>query len=98
MPSALLAAQIEAIRIIDRKIDGIRMELRRRIGGGLRIFSAHDWHYAYERHADLRERADALWRFRGVAQQTRDLIIEREHQAVQRRQRALRRKAARERA
>ncbi|MCP1832787.1 hypothetical protein [Bradyrhizobium sp. USDA 4545] len=94
MPSALLAGQLEAIRIIDRKIDGIRMELCRRLQG-VRIFDANDWHLAYDRHPDLRDRAEALWRFRGVAQQTRDLIIEREYQAAQRRERTQRRKGAR---
>ncbi|WP_375782868.1 hypothetical protein ACE10Z_23425 [Bradyrhizobium sp. Pha-3] len=93
MPSPLLAGQLEAIWIIDRKIDGIRKELCRRVSG-VRIFDANDWHLAYNRHPDLRDRAEALWRLRGVAQQTRDLIIEREYQAELRRERAVRRKAA----
>ncbi|SDC08834.1 hypothetical protein SAMN05216337_1001224 [Bradyrhizobium brasilense] len=92
MPSALLAGQLEAIRIIDRKIDGIRLELFRRTR--VRIFDAGSWQLAWDRHPDLSERHDGLFRLRGVAQQTRDLIIEREYQAARRRERTMRRKAA----
>lgn len=90
MPSSLLAGQLEAIRIIDRKIDGIRKELFRRVGA-FNAMSADGWQLAWNRNPDLDERHAALFRFRGVAQQTRDLIIEREHQAARRRERALRR-------
>ena len=93
MPSALLALQIQAIKVIDRKIDGIRKELIRRVGA-FNTLSADSWQLAWNRNPDLDARHNALFRFRGVAQQTRDLIIECEYQAELRRLRALRRRAS----
>lgn len=81
MPSALLTAQLEAIRLIDRKIDGIRLELFRR--GARNLISAADWQLAWDRNPDLAGRNDALFRFRGVAQATRDAILDREHRDAQ---------------
>lgn len=90
MPSALLASQIEAIRLLDKRIDGVRLELLRRVR--VNILDAGSWQLAWDRNPDIDRRHDALFRLRGIAQDTRDLIIEREYQAAQRRERALRRK------
>jgi hypothetical protein len=82
MPSALLAGQIEAIRIIDKKIDGISLELLRRTR--VAIFDARSWQLGWDRHPDLAGRREALFRFRGCAQATRDAILDREHRDAQR--------------
>lgn len=92
--SSLLANQIEAIRIIDKKIDGIRLELYRRVGR-FNTLEAAAWDLAWRRCPDLYARQEALFRFRGVAQQIRDAIIDTEYRAEQRRERAAHRKAMR---
>jgi hypothetical protein len=94
MPSALLTSQIETIRLIDKRIDGIRLELFRR-GARFNTLDAAGWQLAWDRNPDLLGRHEALFRFRGIAQDTRDAIIESDHRAAQRRERAAAKRALR---
>lgn len=92
--TAELQATLAQIAQIDRRVDGIRLEVFRR---GNRFFM-HDtwgWQLAWDRHPDLHERQTALYRQRGQLQLVRDREIEREYQAEQRRQRAAERAAIR---
>lgn len=94
MSSALLTSQIETIRLIDKRIDGIRLELFRR-GARFNTFDCHGWQLAWDRNPDLWGRREALYRFRDIAQQTRDAIMEADFRAAQRRERAAMRRSAR---
>lgn len=81
------------IALIDRKIDGTRMELCRRVGR-FNMFSAHGWQTAWDRHPDLYGRNQALFAERDIAAQERDALIEAEYRAAKRRERASYRRAA----
>jgi hypothetical protein len=83
----------EEIRLIDKRIDGVRLELFRR-GARFNTFDCHGWQLAWDRNPDLYGRQLALSRRRGIAQQECDAIAEREYRAAQRRQRAAYRRAA----
>jgi hypothetical protein len=83
----------QRIAAIDRRIDGVRLELFRR-GCRFNTMSAHGWQIAWDRHPDLGARNDFLYRLRGLAQLDRDAEIERTYRADQRRARAARRRAA----
>ena len=75
------------IRQIDRLIDGIRLELARRVGR-ISIFDAGSWQRAWDRHPDLRQCESALFRQRGLAQCERDTAA---YKAEQKRKAAERR-------
>lgn len=59
-----------AISQIDKQIDAVRAELRRR--ETVKPLSAASWQAAWDRHPELREQETNLFRQRGVAQQERD--------------------------
>lgn len=84
---------LQQIRLIDKRIDGITLELFRR-GGRFNTFDCHGWQLAWDRAPDLRIRRNELFRLRGLAQQERDALIEKEYRTAQRRQRASYRKTA----
>lgn len=87
-----LQSQIEAIRLIDKKIDSVRLELYRRYGR-FNTFNAHEWQLAWDCNPDLFNRSKALFDLRMVAIDARDAIINREYSSAQRRARAQRRAA-----
>lgn len=67
--------QVKAnIRLVDRKIDGIRRELMRRVGK-FNTLSANAWQLAWDRCPDLREMETTLFAERGNLQQARDHLI-----------------------
>lgn len=74
----------ETLRIIDKRIDGIRSELFRR-SGRVNTLSCHDWQLAWERNPDLHSRQSMLFGLRDLAQLARDAEIERAYRAEQRR-------------
>lgn len=83
----------ETIRLIDKRIDGIRLELFRR-NGRFNTFNCHDWQLAWDRNPDLRMRQEMLFGRRDLAVMERDALIERVYRRDQRRQRNALRKAA----
>lgn len=83
----------QTIRQIDKRIDGIRMELFRRVGR-FNTLSASEWQLAWDRHPDLYSRQEMLFGLRGLAQLDRDAEIERAYRAEQRKQRRAYRRAA----
>ncbi len=91
--SPLSVSPVEVIRQIDKRIDGIRLELFRR-GGRFNTLDVSSWQLAWDRHPDLNSRHDMLYRLRGLAQLERDAEIERAYRVEQRRLRATLRRAA----
>lgn len=88
--------QVKAdIRQIDRRIDGIRLELYRR-GGRFNTFDCGAWQLAWDRNPDLRARETALYSTRYDFSQEENAALTSEHRAEQRRCRAANRKATRE--
>lgn len=83
----------QQIALIDKRIDGVRMELFRRVGR-FNTMSANSWQLAWDRHPDLYARQSGLFCQRGVLQQVRDAEAERAYRADQRRVRASYRMAA----
>lgn len=81
------------IRQIDRRIDGIRLEIYRRIGR-FNTQSCLAWQAAWERCPDLQARDRDLYEQRGHLQTERDAALEREYRAEQRQSRKQTRKAA----
>lgn len=78
---------VQQIRLIDKRIDGIRLELHRR-GPAFHTFDTHAaWQLAWDRNPDLHERHTELFRQRGDLQVARDAEIEREWRAQERRER-----------
>lgn len=88
-----MATAVQQIAQIDRNIEGVRRELFRRVGR-FNTLCIWGWHLAWNRNPDLHARQTELYRLRGLAQQERDALIEKEYRAAQRRQRATYRKAA----
>lgn len=84
--------EVQQIRLIDKRIDGIRLEMFRRTR--VSIFDAGSWQLAWDRNPDLHARSEELFRQRGELQQVRDAKAEREFRAAQRRLRASYRRAA----
>jgi hypothetical protein len=75
-----------AIRLIDKKIHGIRLELYRRVGR-FNTFSAHDWQLAWDRNPDLQARENALFLLRDIAVQEFTELLEKEYRKAQRAER-----------
>lgn len=84
---------VQQIRIIDKKIDGIRLELFRRVGR-FNTMDAGGWQLAWDRHPDLYARHTELFRQRGELQVVRDAEIDRQYRAEQRKLRRSYRRAA----
>jgi hypothetical protein len=76
----------EQIRIIDKRIDGIRLELHRR-GPAFSTFDSHGWQCAWDRNPDLYARHNDLFRQRGDLQVIRDAEIEKRWRAQERAER-----------
>lgn len=75
-----------AISAIDKQIDAVRGELRRR--EKIRPLSVAGWQRAWDRHPDLREAERDLFLQRGLAQFERDLRSAKDlAQAVRRKRR-----------
>jgi hypothetical protein len=76
----------QQIKLIDKRIDGVRLELYRRYGR-FNTFSSHDWQLAWDRNPDLHARHSELFRLRGIAQDQRDAEAEKEYRKSQRAER-----------
>jgi hypothetical protein len=81
----------QQINLIDKRIDGVRLELFRRVGR-FNTFCSWGWQLAWDRNPDLHARQTDLYRQRGELQQIRDAEIECKYQATARRERMVRRK------
>lgn len=83
---------VQQIALIDKRIDGIRLELYRR--GSRPGLNVSEWTLVWERNPDLWARNEELFRQRGAAQLVRDAEINRAYRAEQRRIRASYRRAS----
>lgn len=77
----------QQIILIDKRLDGIRLEVFRRLGR-FNSQSADCWDLAWARCPDLYARQGDLYRQRGAMQKVRDAALEREYRAEQRRKRS----------